>query len=641
MQPSSWIERGPDGRPYYVKRRPAFPSFRQIFAEAFRDLRQRHQPVIDGPGKAPASPEQPPAPAPTPASRASSTNARPKSSLKHKPQARPDMAERSNTPAQANRALSERPGQAQQPHSYPAYPTFPPFMQPTGGHDNISGAIQAQQNGALVQHYATPHPRMYPYVPPGNHALNMPQNGGPPTSYTPMPFGPGQNMSQQQQQTTPAGYTQQNLTLGAMPLNPADPKHKCGTCGRFRSSRYQRKHPIPPGQLPGLTICRKCREKESDSDDDSSDSYEDKDYRSLSRSRQRSQSRGRASRPRSRARSSNRYGRKNVEFDYYAARDQEFSSSDSDLSEPRVPRRYQSRSRRTREPSIAVTRYADGPLIQPHPQRRTKKVVYVEDPRGQDYETDEEEVEVRYVQSYPRLVLANILLACLANLLDRLWLSAGLVRQHEECYLDSIQIPSSMNAAWSNVEPITTTHRCLVRSTTPRLPLTTISTIAGATYEVHLGADRNMYRIHLRQESANNITSQPLIIGHEAGFTPMVAAAEVAVAIPLTKVCFRSRMLTFGTLLLTLDEGAESGALPPHMPPVPMPPTRMRLSSSSGHADASAEDNVDIHDKRARSSSRRKRALAVGDGTHTYDGDPADDYDWYDSNGMKVRVREI
>jgi hypothetical protein len=44
-------------------------------------------------------------------------------------------------------------------------------------------------------------------------------------------------------------------------------KYKCSICGRYRSPRFHYKHPIPPGQLPAQTVCRKCRQAGTDSED--------------------------------------------------------------------------------------------------------------------------------------------------------------------------------------------------------------------------------------------------------------------------------------------------------------------------------------------------------------------------------------
>jgi hypothetical protein len=65
------------------------------------------------------------------------------------------------------------------------------------------------------------------------------------------------------------------LPPGARLLSPPraatadDLKYKCSICGRYRSPRFHYKHPIPPGQFPAQTVCRKCRQAGTDSEDTS------------------------------------------------------------------------------------------------------------------------------------------------------------------------------------------------------------------------------------------------------------------------------------------------------------------------------------------------------------------------------------
>ena len=49
-------------------------------------------------------------------------------------------------------------------------------------------------------------------------------------------------------------------------------KHKCASCGRFRSSNYQKNHPIAPGKIPKASICTRCIRKRTASEE-SSDSH--------------------------------------------------------------------------------------------------------------------------------------------------------------------------------------------------------------------------------------------------------------------------------------------------------------------------------------------------------------------------------
>lgn len=403
-----WIERGSDGRPYYVKRRPAIPSLRQKIAEAFREFRQRPQVPTTKPASAPSSPQLTPAPANTPASHSSASSKEHKSSLKQKPQAHPEMA-RTKTPIPTPNTPSQ-PNFQGQFNPYHHLPFVPPFSPPPIHNENFPGAAQNPLSSAVVPHYNTPHPRMYPYVPAGTQALTAPHgpvqhmnvpamhHGGPTTisqaSQCPNMFAP-----------VPHG---QNL-VNPLHLNADNPRHKCSNCGRSRSARYHWKHQLTRGELPGPSICRRCRKEVTDSEGESTDSHRERDTRSRSRPRSylRSQSRARSQRPRSRARSSSRPNYRNVDFDYYATRRSEETSSESDVSEPRITRRRKSRMHRSRQPSVEVVRYVDRPSQSR--ARGRKRIVYVEDHRLHDDTSDEEdELEVRYIDTAPRYAIHEL-----------------------------------------------------------------------------------------------------------------------------------------------------------------------------------------------------------------------------------------
>lgn len=70
-----------------------------------------------------------------------------------------------------------------------------------------------------------------------------------------------------------------------------------------------------------------------------------------------------------------------------------------------------------------------------------------------------------------------------------------------------------------------------------------------------------------------------------------------------------------------------------------------RRSSSLGYVDATRDERPEKttrdHDEHPRSSSRRRRRLHTDEVKVSEELPPADDYDWYDKDGMKVRVREI
>ena len=406
-QLSTWIERGPDGRPYYVKRKPVLPSLRQKVAEAINEIRSRN-PFFNG-----AQVNAPPSLTPQPTtqskpvpdqnlpSRTSTSRSRPSS--KHKPQAQPEMAERRKDPAQPSTTYQPQsltqPQYFQWPQYYTPLQAYPPSSQPP---PSTTSNVQNQQNAALqLAHYAAPHPRMYPYAPPGSQALTVPTTGGYHGHTNDIP-----NLSQPTfphlPTAGPPGDAHPRLGQVAMPpvlTNHDDMKHKCSACGRNRSARYQWKHRIMSGQSPKPSICRKCRKQATDSEDESTDSYEEKDHRSQARSRR--HSRGRTSRPQSKARSASRSAHRKFDFDYYAFAQPETSSTETDESDQTRPRHRQSRVRRGRSPSVEIVRYVQ----ESRPQSRKKKIVYVEDRCDQQELSDTaDQVEYRYLSDAPRFV---------------------------------------------------------------------------------------------------------------------------------------------------------------------------------------------------------------------------------------------
>ncbi|KAK5940479.1 hypothetical protein PMZ80_006894 [Knufia obscura] len=628
MQKSTWIERGADGRPYYVKRRPAVPSLRQKFAEVINDIRSRN-PFFNGPHvsvpSTPTTPTQPSAPAPTPApqSQAHSRASTPKqkSNLKQKWQPQPEMAERSRTPHSNSQTPHPQPySQPQQPLSHQQFHPFPfPPYAPTQVGNNSNG--QNQQNSALVPsqlaHYAAPHPRMYPYVPSGSQALthqltHQPTGGPPPANTTGAMFNPAHTTIPNAPPTAPPGYGPSNpgqFAMNPMSMNPDDLKYKCSICGRFRSSRYQWKHRVPVGQLPGPTICRRCRQEATDSEDESTDSYEERDYRSHSRhrslARNRSRSRGRASRPRSRARSSSRPKRA-LDHDYYAAHEPEASSSESDVSVEVRPKRRKSLSRGARSPSVEVIRYVDGPAIQPRPKNRKKKIVYVEDHRSQqELSDDEDEVDVRYVAYPSRSRVVSRPATPARRLFPRQYsdpeIGAAVAFEGREYY---DQPPSSRR-----IRHVSSSSRLYAK---------------------------NPYR-QIRSSSRPRRTYSS---------APYETTEEEYYYAPATDRLPRGRMRGGGgrsrsrsRSRVSIDEGAEAGPLDPYRPPVPSPPApRRRRSSSLGCVEADAD--LSAEREHPRSSSRHRRRLEA-ESEAVDDRNPADDYDMYDNDGMRVRVREI
>lgn len=408
MQSSTWIERGSDGRPCYVKRKPALPSIRQKLAEAFRELRQKNQPLQSSNTSIPSSPQHPPAPAPTPASQSSTNTQKSKSSHGQKPRENPQMAENTNAASQGAHPGHIPAAQAQQTLSYPAYPVFPPFMQPiVVGNQSNPVSAQGQQMSAMVPHYATPHPRMYPYVPPGSQALTVQPGSVAPTTAATFNNNPNP-LSQAQQHSSSSssqGYGLRQGTASTTPANLDDFKCKCSVCGRLRSPRYQWKHRVAPGKLPGPNICHRCRKEATDSEDEGVNSDDGRKNRSHLHRRHRS--RGRTSRPRSRAQSSSRITPQAIDLDYYATQAAEESSSSSDVLEARSLRRRDRRFPQTREPSVEIVRYVNRPSARSRPKSKTRKIVFVEKSSDEQCFSgdDEEEVEVHHINHAPRFVL--------------------------------------------------------------------------------------------------------------------------------------------------------------------------------------------------------------------------------------------
>jgi hypothetical protein len=98
-----------------------------------------------------------------------------------------------------------------------------------------------------------PYPQYPSFAPPYPQAYYLAPTPAPPSfqdAYPPLP--PGARLL-----SPPRAATADEL------------KYKCSICGRFRSPRFHYKHPIPPGQLPAQTVCRKCRQAGTDSEDSS------------------------------------------------------------------------------------------------------------------------------------------------------------------------------------------------------------------------------------------------------------------------------------------------------------------------------------------------------------------------------------
>lgn len=80
------------------------------------------------------------------------------------------------------------------------------------------------------------------------------------------------------------------------------------------------------------------------------------------------------------------------------------------------------------------------------------------------------------------------------------------------------------------------------------------------------------------------------------------------------------------------------------MPAAPSPPVNhTRRPSAPAYVTSSSDGSAsELHNRRAEPSSKRsKNKLLSREVPSSTEEVPADDYDWYDANGMRVRVREI
>lgn len=216
---------------------------------------------------------------------------------------------------------------------------------------DATNVVQQRPPGAKnePQRYSAPHPNMYPIPPPA--MSTFPTQPVPIEAYQHMPLPAGARFI-----SPPRFPTADEL------------KYKCSVCGRFRSPRYHYRHPIPPGELPKATVCRRCREEATDSEN--SDSFEKR-------------------RPRARSRSVSR-----------VVRARSFRRGDDIL--PRRYTRSRSSSREPRQIRVVdeegpVHRSSDVEIVRYVPSRRERRsaaeTIYVEDNRrhhrsGSSYEDD-------------------------------------------------------------------------------------------------------------------------------------------------------------------------------------------------------------------------------------------------------------
>ena len=238
MEPgTTWVERGADGRPYFVRKKLKLPSTRSLLADALAPQRRSHSLF--------RYPRRDFLTMPAPVSKPPSLHA--------------PTIESSTSRSTTSIILPSEPGSMTYPLPYPApYPLPPQTFQenwvPSGDQHMLSQAAQ------------------YPFALPGMYPTRPPPPPPPPFQ-TYQPRAPGSR-----------------ALSPPRPITADDLKYKCGVCGRFRSPRYHYKHPIPPGELPKKTVCRRCR----DAGTDSEESY-DSTGRTTRYSRNRSRSRSRFS----------------------------------------------------------------------------------------------------------------------------------------------------------------------------------------------------------------------------------------------------------------------------------------------------------------------------------------------------------
>ena len=375
----TWVEKGSDGRHYYVRKKSKTPSARELLSDIFAPLRKSSSPF-----------------------------------------SRAYQRDHHIVPATYNTPLY-LPAPPIPPAAWPPTITIPPNHQPPSGpdptamnytqpydHSHRSRDSNGDNRRGIMkpqpQSFPLPHPSMYP-VPPQN---TMPPQQQPSFSHFPLQNQPP-NQIQHIPTQPPRAYPSDGLPHGARIISPpryptADElRYKCSACGRFRSARYHYKHPLPPGQLPGKTVCRKCREEATDSEESSVSSgsrYIRRGDRQRSRSRSRAASKNSIPR-RARSRRGRPPSRGGWSDDEYEddIRDVRRSFSRSSSLDVAPLRSRSRRSRAPRSPSIEVIRYIQRP---PRP-RPTRRVIYVENQRprrDEEYFWDEARDDFEYRPSH-------------------------------------------------------------------------------------------------------------------------------------------------------------------------------------------------------------------------------------------------
>ncbi|KAI1627342.1 hypothetical protein EDD37DRAFT_259116 [Exophiala viscosa] len=386
--PSLWIERGPNGRPYYVRRKSKQPSTWQLLTEALlprssrslftsRDSRQNNHVQYD-PSERPLALPAPRSPTPQPAQ---TTNPPPIDPTSY---AQPLPVNMYLVPPQQKRDRSRSKdkdkfarnsnGMPQPPQTFFAGlppPAFP--MQP------IPGAAYP----------IPPFPQPLPFTVPPQPFPGAPPGAVPPT----MPL--------QNQLAGPPNLPPQRV------MAQGDLRYKCEVCGRFRSTRYHYKHPIPPGQLPGKTVCRRCRDEATDSEEETSSGSSRSTRRQHRARHDRSRNASSHRQKRDASRHRTQSGRRLQLLDNGRARYTEQYYSDS-TSPSSSDRHYKDRDRRSRQPSSIheeVVRHTRRLRLSPVEQRR----IHFEDERreGQRHQDGESDSDVYEYETRRRIAGPN------------------------------------------------------------------------------------------------------------------------------------------------------------------------------------------------------------------------------------------
>ena len=243
MEPgTTWVERGADGRPYFVRKKLRLPSTTSLLADAFAP-RRRSLSLFRYPRRdfhVMPAPVSNPLPLPAPEKEEAITRSGSSSSLHQQQQPQqqimypipyPALMPILPLPFQENQNPYEQERMLRHNSQFAPQGVYPPGPPPY-----------------LYHHPYTPYQSGYP-VPPAARSL------GPPRMVT------GDDM-----------------------------KYRCSVCGRFRSPKFHHENPIKAGELPSKTVCTKCRRAGSDSDD-----WYDSDDRRRQYSRGRSRGRSRIS----------------------------------------------------------------------------------------------------------------------------------------------------------------------------------------------------------------------------------------------------------------------------------------------------------------------------------------------------------